>query len=63
MKPLTTAEARAWIASLPAELQPGAQAVAFSVYDEGMTAGLANLPRSSNPFLVPPAPEKSKGKR
>jgi len=60
MKPLTAAEVRAWIASLPPELQPGAHAVAFSLIDIGITMGLAGAARASNPFA--PAPPKPKGK-
>ncbi len=65
MKPITTAEVRAKIAKFPPELQADANLIAFSVYDDGTTAGLANQARALNPYLasvVPASPVKSKGK-
>lgn len=50
MKPLTSEEVRAWIASLPAEHQPGAARVAWSCVDMGVTLGLAGEARLKNPF-------------
>lgn len=61
MKPLTAAEVRAEVARLPAEFRVNALHLLASAWDEGASAGLARMPRNSNPFLVKAA-EKPKGK-
>ncbi len=61
MKPLTAAEVRAEVSRLPPEHRDIALRLLASAFDEGMSAGLANMPRNKNPFLVPQA-QKIKGK-
>lgn len=67
MRILTAAEARAEIAKLPFELRGIVATIAFSMWDEGVSAGLVNTARGLNPMrtLLPPPPEqaaKPKGK-
>jgi hypothetical protein len=59
---MTAPEIRAYISRLAPEFRGEAELFAFSVYDGGMTAGYAKLPRSSNPFIPKAAAEKPKGK-
>ena len=61
VKPLTAAEVRAEVSRLPAEFRDTALRLLASAWDEGVGAGLANMPRNKNPFLV--APVATKGKR
>jgi hypothetical protein len=62
VKPLTASEVRAAVQRLPAEFRENALHLLASAWDEGASAGLARMPRNSNPFLVKPA-EKPKSTR
>ena len=61
MKPLTAAEVRAEVSRLPPDFRDTAMLLLASAYDEGQTAGYAQLPRSVNPF-APKNQAKPKGK-
>lgn len=50
LKPLTTVEVRLEIEKLPIEHRAIVRVIAFSSYDFGISAGLAAMPRASNPF-------------
>ena len=62
MKPITAAEARAKIAKFPPELRPDAELIAYSMFDEGQTAGLVGAARATNPFAPPPPKPKGKAR-
>lgn len=64
MTPMTAAEVRAEVSRLPTEHRGTALRLLASAYDEGISAGLARMPRNKNPFLPTEqaVPEKGKGK-
>ena len=61
MRILTAAEARTEIGKLPVELRGTVATIAYSMWDEGVSAGLVNTARGLNPMrsLLPPPSEQA----